>query len=96
MDILVAYDVNTETREGRRRLRKVATVCKDYGQRVQYSVFECRVTEAQMETLRERLLKILDEDEDNLRIYRLRAPREDFVECYGKDGYVSFDDPLIY
>lgn len=96
MDILVAYDVNTESKAGRRRLRKVATACKDYGQRVQYSVFECSVSEAQMESLRERLLGILDEDEDNLRIYRLRAPREEFVECYGKDGYVSFDDPLIY
>lgn len=96
MDILVAYDVNTESREGRRRLRKVATACKDYGQRVQYSVFECNVSEAQLEALRDRLLKILDQDEDNLRIYRLRAPREEFIECYGRDGYVSFNDPLIY
>lgn len=96
MDILVAYDVNTESREGRRRLRKVATTCKDYGQRVQYSVFECNVSEAQLETLRDRLLKILNQDEDNLRIYRLRVPREASVECYGRDGYVSFDDPLIY
>lgn len=74
MDVLVAYDVNTESKAGRRRLRRVATACKDYGQRVQYSVFECSVTQAQMEALRERLLGILDEEEDNLRIYRLRPP----------------------
>ncbi len=46
MDVLVAYDVNTETKDGRRRLRRVAVVCKDFGQRVQYSVFECNVNEA--------------------------------------------------
>lgn len=96
MDFLVAYDVNTETREGRRRLRKVATVCKDHGQRVQYSVFECRVTEAQYERLKSRLLDIIEEDEDSLRIYRLRSPREDYLECYGLDSYVSFEDPMIF
>ena len=96
MDVLVTYDVNTETKEGRRRLRKVATVCKDFGQRVQYSVFECSVTEAQLESLRARLLDIINKDRDSLRIYRLRAPREETVECYGLDGYVSYDDPLVF
>lgn len=95
MDVLVAYDVNTETKAGRRRLRKVATTCKDFGQRVQFSVFECRVNEAQYESLRERLLKILDKEQDSLRIYRLRSPREEFLECYGRDSYISFEDPLI-
>lgn len=96
MDILVAYDVNTETREGRRRLRRVATTCKDFGQRVQYSVFECRVNDAQLETLRARLLAVIAEDEDSLRIYRLHPPRERNIECYGKDSYVSFEDPLVF
>lgn len=96
MDVLVAYDVNTETKEGRRRLRKVATVCKDFGQRVQYSVFECKVTEAQYESLRARLLGVINQDEDSLRLYRLRAPREETVECYGLDSYISYDDPLIF
>ncbi len=96
MDVLVAYDVNTETKEGRRRLRRVATACKDFGQRVQYSVFECSVSEAQYESLRARLLKIIDEGEDSLRIYRLQAPREEFLECYGKNSYVSYDDPLVF
>ena len=96
MDVLVAYDVNTETKEGRRRLRKVATVCKDFGQRVQYSVFECRVNQAQLENLRTRLLGIIAEEEDSLRIYRLHPPREKNIESYGQDSYVSYEDPLIY
>jgi len=96
MDVLVAYDVNTETREGRRRLRRVAMTCKDFGQRVQYSVFECRVNETQLESLRARLLDIIDDEEDSLRIYRLCPPRKKNIESYGQDSYVSYDDPLIY
>lgn len=96
MDVLVTYDVNTETREGRRRLRKVATTCKDFGQRVQYSVFECRVNDSQLENLRVLLLRIIDEDEDSLRIYRLHPPREKNIESYGQDDYISFEDPLVY
>lgn len=96
MDVLVAYDVNTEAKEGRRRLRKVATVCKDFGQRVQYSVFECRVNQAQLESLRAKLLAIIAEEEDSLRIYHLHPPREKNIESYGQDGYISYEDPLIY
>ena len=95
MDILVTYDVNTETKEGRRRLRKVAEVCKDYGQRVQYSVFECRVTEMQYETFQARLLKIMNKETDSIRFYRLRSPREKYVESLGVDEYTDFDEPLI-
>ena len=96
MNVLVTYDVNTETREGRKRLRKIAIVCKDFGQRVQYSVFECQVTEAQLESLRNRLLKTISEDEDSLRIYRLIGLREQNVESYGLNAYISYEDPLIF
>ena len=96
MDVLVTYEVNTKTKEGRRRLRKVATACKDFGQRVQYSVFECHLTEAQLESLRARLLKIIHKGEDNLRIYRLHPPRERTIESYGQDSYISYDEPLVY
>ena len=95
MDILVTYDVNTETKEGRRRLRKVAEVCKNYGQRVQYSVFECRVNEMQYETFQARLLKIMNKETDSIRFYRLRSPRERYVESFGVDDYTDFDQPLI-
>lgn len=95
MDIIVTYDVNTLTPEGRRRLRLVARICMGYGQRVQWSVFECTVSEAQMEKLRLKLLGAIDQRKDSLRIYRLLGGREGAVETYGRDGYVDFEDPLI-
>jgi len=95
MNILVTYDVNTETKEGRRRLRKVATVCKNYGQRVQLSVFECQVNQTQYEALRAQLVNIIDKKLDNLRFYKLSTPREKSVEAYGVDHYINFDEPLI-
>lgn len=95
MDILVTYDVNTETSKGRRRLRQVAMTCKNYGQRVQFSVFECRVNDAQYESLRAELTRIIDPKVDSLRLYKLRSPREQNLECYGLDKYIDFDEPLI-
>jgi CRISPR-associated protein Cas2 len=95
MDILVTYDVNTETRTGQRRLRKVATTCKNYGQRVQLSVFECRVTQAQYEALKSVLVSIIDPKVDNLRFYKLPSPREKYFEQFGVDHYTDFDEPLI-
>jgi CRISPR-associated protein Cas2 len=95
LDVLIAYDVATETKEGQRRLRRVAQVCKDFGQRVQKSVFECAVNEMQFVLLRRRLLDCIDTEEDNLRIYRLIEPRERHIEAYGKNLYVDFDDPLV-
>jgi CRISPR-associated protein Cas2 len=95
MDILISYDVNTETREGRRRLRTVAKLCQAYGQRVQFSVFECRVNDAQYEAFRHKLVKVIEPSQDSIRLYKLRQPREQSVESYGIDRYVDFDDPLI-
>lgn len=94
-DVVVTYDVNTLTKEGRSRLRKVAKVCEGCGQRVQWSVFECRVTDVELERLRQRLCKTMDADEDSVRIYHLRGRRQDVVESYGRDGYVDFEDPLV-
>jgi CRISPR-associated protein Cas2 len=95
MWIIVAYDVNTETRKGQKRLRRVAQVCKNYGQRVQKSVFECQVNEMKFEDLRRKLLKEINKDEDNLRLYRLTEPRDDHVETYGQSGTIFFEEPLI-
>jgi CRISPR-associated protein Cas2 len=95
MTLLVGYDVNTLTPAGRRRLRRVAIVCKDYGQRVQFSVFECTVSETGVERLRQRLLKEVDLKEDSLRIYYLGAKREEVVEAHGRDHYVDFTAPLV-
>lgn len=95
MEILVTYDVSTETLEGRRRLRKVALTCKNFGQRVQKSVFECTVDEMQYERLVHALLKCIDEKEDSLRIYRLREPKDRYVAEYGWKKHIDFEAPLI-
>ena len=85
MEVLVTYDVSTESREGRRRLRRVAQACLAYGQRVQQSVFECSLTEMQLERLVQRLVSEIDVAEDSLRVYRLLEPRERFVRVFGED-----------
>jgi CRISPR-associated protein Cas2 len=95
MQILVAYDVMTETAEGKKRLRNVAQVCKNYGQRVQKSVFECVVDEMQYESLIQKLLNHINENEDNLRIYRLREPKEQFAKSYGVSKILDFESPLV-
>lgn len=95
IDLLVTYDVSTETPAGRRRLRRVARVCVAHGQRVQHSVFEISVTEVQLLALRARLLSEMDPTEDSIRIYRLRQPRDRFVEAFGRDGYRDLSAPLI-
>jgi len=95
MLILVTYDVSTETAAGRRRLRRVAKICQNYGQRVQKSVFECRVDQATFEILERALLDEIDEEEDNLRLYRLQEPLKKNVIEYGRFKAVDFDGPLM-
>lgn len=95
MMVLVTYDVSTETPQGRRRLRRVAKVCKNYGQRVQKSVFECKVDQAGFESLQRQLRKEIDEQEDNLRFYRLTEPLDRNILEFGKFRAVDFDGPLI-
>ncbi|TXH27742.1 MAG: CRISPR-associated endonuclease Cas2 [Cyclobacteriaceae bacterium] len=95
MLILVSYDVSTETSAGRRRLRRVAKVCLNYGQRVQYSVFECKVDAATYELLKDALLNEIDLAEDNLRIYRLTEPLTKNVQEFGRFKATDFDAPLI-
>ena len=95
MLIIVTYDVSTETAAGRKRLRRVAKVCESIGQRVQKSVFECRVTLMQYEELERRLLAEIDDKEDTLRLYRLTEPVDLHVKEYGNFRAVNFDAPLI-
>jgi CRISPR-associated protein Cas2 len=95
MLVIVCYDVNTETREGRRRLRRVARVCEGIGQRVQKSVFECQIDLARMEELERRLLAEIDPAEDNLRLYRLPDVRGCEVREHGAFKATDFDGPLV-
>lgn len=95
MNLLVTYDVATDTPEGRRRLRRVAQICENYGQRVQKSVFECSVSDVQLEQLRYRLLKYIDTREDSLRIYHLSERQMKGAENYGISRPLDFDEPMI-
>ncbi len=95
MWVLVTYDVATETKKGARRLRRVAQACKNYGQRVQKSVFECMVNQAQYEELKRSLLREIEVKEDNLRFYRLQEPRGQVVEEFGVGRVVDFKAPLV-
>lgn len=96
MYILVTYDISTVTPEGCRRLTHVCQACKDFGQRVQYSVFEFDVDDAKLAILKQRLLELIEPKEDSIRIYQLRGSREEAVECHGLDKYVDFDGPLLF
>jgi CRISPR-associated protein Cas2 len=95
MLVVVTYDVSTETASGRRRLRRVAKVCESTGQRVQKSVFECQVNEMQFEQLERRLLKEINEKEDNLRFYRITEPTQVRVKQYGTFRSIDFEGPLV-
>ena len=95
MELLVAYDVATETKEGRRRLRRVANLCVANGQRVQKSVFECVLTDTQVERFTYRLLREIEVSQDSLRIYRLREPRDAYTQVFGSAPMVDFGGPLI-
>jgi CRISPR-associated protein Cas2 len=94
--MLVAYDVNTETLAGRRRLRRVARACLDFGQRVQNSVFECEVDPGQWTALRARLISEIDADFDSLRFYRLGANGRGRSEHVGSKPTLDLNGPLLF
>ncbi len=88
MLVLVTYDVDTTDSQGKRRLRNVAKACVAHGQRVQNSVFECLLDEAQYRQLKAELVKEIDEQKDSLRFYRLGNRYETRIEHVGaKSGY---------
>ena len=95
MLVLITYDVNTETAAGRKRLRKVAKQCVNYGRRVQNSVFECILDNVQCVTLKSILADIIDESVDSLRFYYLGNKYQTKVEHMGVDRGIAVDDTLI-
>ena len=96
MLVLVSYDVSTEDAAGRKRLRKIAKECQNWGQRVQFSVFECLVEPAQWVALLDKLLKLMNEEKDSLRFYFLGANWQRRVEHVGaKPSYDPQNDVLL-
>jgi CRISPR-associated protein Cas2 len=95
MMVVVSYDVSTTSKQGKRRLRRVARACVDFGQRVQNSVFECIVDPTQWTTLRLRLLAEFNVEEDSLRFYFMGAKWKDRVEHAGAKQTVDLEEPLI-
>lgn len=96
MMVLITYDVDTTTQAGQRRLRQIGKACLDYGQRVQFSVFECEITPAQWAELRARLCELMDPEKDSLRFYMLGTNWRRRVEHVGAKPSRDFDAPLIF
>lgn len=95
MLVLITYDVNTQTAEGRARLRKVAKQCVNYGQRVQNSVFECVMDAAKARDVKDKLVKIIDKEKDSLRFYYLGNNYKNKVEHIGAKESYDIEAPLI-
>lgn len=95
MYVLVTYDVATSTDGGAKRLRQVAKVCLDYGQRVQNSVFECSLDPARYVELKARLLRIVDPSEDSIRFYHLGNRWRERIEHHGSKGGFDIEGPLV-
>ena len=96
MLVLVSYDVVMNDERGPKRLRRVAKTCQNYGQRVQYSVFECIVDPAQWTVLREQLIKEINPEEDSLRFYFLGSNWGKRIEHLGKTKGFDVTEPLIF
>lgn len=95
MTILVTYDVETISESGQKRLRQVAKACKDFGQRVQNSVFECEITEAQFVLLKDKLTSIIDKEHDSIRIYSLKNNSKQHTIVIGKVTSYNVNDAII-
>ncbi len=96
MFVLISYDVCTADREGQRRLRRVAKICQNYGQRVQYSVFECIVDPAQWAMVRAKLIDVIEEEKDSLRFYFLGSNWKRRVEHVGAKPSLDQEGPLVF
>jgi CRISPR-associated protein Cas2 len=96
MMVLVSYDVRTVSPSGEKRLRRIAKTCRDYGQRVQYSVFEIEVDPAQWVMLKAKLCELMDENEDSLRFYFLGANWRSKVEHVGTKPALDLHGPLVF
>jgi len=95
MLVLITYDVNTEDSAGKKRLRRIAKACVNYGQRVQNSVFECSLDGAQWRVLQSALCSLMDKEKDSLRFYYLGNNYKNKIEHFGAKKTYMPDDELI-
>lgn len=96
MMVLVSYDVSTTSASGQKRLRRIAKACRDYGQRVQYSVFEIEVDYVQWTFLKSKLCELIDPEQDSLRFYYLGKNWQTKVEHVGAKPALDLNGPLIF
>jgi CRISPR-associated protein Cas2 len=96
MLVLVSYDVSTTSAGGQKRLRQIARACRDYGQRVQYSVFEIEVDFAQWTLLKSKLCDVIDPEQDSLRFYYLGKNWHSKVEHIGAKAVLDLNGPLVF
>lgn len=95
MNLLVAYDICTDTRAGEKRLRRIAQLCVSHGQRVQKSLFECRLDEVQYTEFIQALRDTIHPAEDNVRVYRFQDFTRKNVMTLGIELGIDFDEPMI-
>jgi CRISPR-associated protein Cas2 len=96
MMVLVSYDVSTRDSGSDKRLRRLAKACRDYGQRVQYSVFEVEVDTAQWVSLKQRLMDLIDPAQDSLRFYYLGKSWKTRIEHVGAKAAMDLNGPLVF
>jgi CRISPR-associated protein Cas2 len=96
MLVLITYDVSTETAAGRKRLRHVAKTCVNYGQRVQYSVFECIIQPSEWVKVKDKLISIIDKETDSLRFYYLGNNYKQKIEHVGAKPALDMEGALIF
>jgi len=92
---VLAYDISTENANGRKRLRKVAETCENYGQRVQKSVFEFQLDDKKFLMMRNEVLELMNKKKDNIRIYKIIAPKDNYVEEHGNFKSVDYDNDTL-
>lgn len=96
MNILITYDINVQSKEGRRRLNRMAKICLNYGQRVQNSVYECDLDSGQLFQLKQEVQETYNAKEDSVRIYKLGKNYKQSVLHYGIKEVLAPEDPIIF
>ncbi len=92
---ILAYDISTENAKGRKRLRKVAKACENYGQRVQKSVFEFQLDDKKFLQMKNEVLNIIKNQEDSIRIYKIIEPKEDYMEEHGNFKAIDYENDTL-